>query len=139
MRACLFIILSFYCLSCDNERERGSSSKTLDKPEIVASIDYSYQGCFGGGKSRLEIVEQKGERVAQVIENNQIVATAKFNSSRSKVFEEFITELKRKKFGFGCTTTAYYSVANGTDKFEKEDGSCDWDGFENLRKSLFNE
>lgn len=46
-------------------------------------------------------------------------------------------ELKTINFGIGCTTTEYYSVQIGNEKFEINDGGCNWNGFDKLRKILF--
>jgi len=133
MKLLLLLILSLYCLSC------GKASKKSDKAKVVATIDYSYQGCFGGGEYSLKVLDQNGGRIALLSENKKFVSSVKFDNSRSRAYEQFLKELKDKKFDFGCTTTDYYKVTIGSERFEKIDGGCEWNGFENLRRSLFKE
>lgn len=138
MKVLLYIILSIYCLSCSETRKKEIGNEKPKKPNVIACIDYSYQGCFGGEAYQLTVLDQNGEKIAQLAANKKIISNVKLDSSGIKLYDQFLTELKEKEFGFGCTTTAYYSVITDTDQFEKIDGGCDWNGFENLRKSLFN-
>ncbi len=138
MRALIFVILSFYFLACGKTKKSQILDEKSNKSILVSSIDYSYSGCFGGGTFKLAVLEKNGEKVAVLTANKRFVSSVKLNDSMTDAYNQFLTELRERKFDFGCTTTAYYHVTIGTDKFEKVDGSCDWDGFENLKKSLFN-
>ena len=136
MKILLFFISPFFLFSCG----QGSFfNKKMNEPVVVASIDYAFQGCFGGNAYNLQILEEYNKTTAVLTQKgreNELNRTV-LDSNGIKAFNEFIRELKETDFSQGCTTTAYYSVNIGDKTFEKTDGSCSWNGFSNLEKYLF--
>jgi hypothetical protein len=114
-------------ISCN--RHNKSSS-------IIAVVDYTSKGCFGGENDNLKIINADGEiRAILTISGAKYAAT--MDSSKLQIFNKFIKELKIQNFGIGCTTTSSYFVKIGDEEFEKKDDGCSWNGFDKLKIALF--
>ena len=143
MKFILIIILSLCFISCGNHEKEESNFK---KSKVIARIYYTSSGCFGGKTSSLTIIDSVGKRKAVMTSSNDGQSLTTSNNMRSVVldydkmqaFNRFILELTTRKFSSGCTTEDHYSVKIGSRNIEKTDGSCSWNGFYNLRRSLFN-
>jgi hypothetical protein len=143
MKFILIIILSLCFISCGNqEKEEGSFKKS----KVIARIYYTSSGCFGGETSSLTIIDSVGIRKAVITSSNNSRSLISSNNMHSvlidydkmQAFNRFILELTTRNFSSGCTTEDHYSVKIGSRNIEKTDGSCSWNGFYNLRRSLFN-
>lgn len=124
----LLLILLFVCLH---------NISSANQAELIGSVECKFQGCFGGGQSKITLYRKAGNVVAYYIDKKDNLSSATLTPEQVKSFYQFIKELKEKKFLFGCTTTESYSVRIKNEIIDKTDGSCDWHGFDKLTKKLF--
>jgi hypothetical protein len=69
--------------------------------------------------------------------NGHAHGVVKLKAEQIKAFERFISQLKSLKEETGCTTVDTYNVHYTNQTINKIDGSCDWNGYDSLRSSLF--
>lgn len=132
------VFLAIFCVSsCDQTSSSKLSKKETGISKILATIDYKYQGCFGGGSQKLVLIDNIGNKTLILKTGEQEMKRKSIDEGEINIFFQFIDELKKRNFGSGCTTTAYYSILVGTEYFNKTDGSCSWNGFNSLTRSLF--
>ncbi len=124
-----------------------------DKDTI--SINFHSQGCFHTDVQKLVItkendkfiarlynvswyyVKKKGKTIMQY-RDGAILKTVTMTSQNIEEFTRFENELNYARDG-GCTTTDWYDVKSKYLNIKKTDGSCTWNGFYYLSKSLFGE
>lgn len=124
----LLLILLFVCLhniSCANQAE------------LIGSVECKFQGCFGGSQRKITLYKKDGNVVAYLIDEHGSLSSTTLTPAQIKSFHQFIKELRARKFAFGCTSTEDYYVRIKNELIHKTDGSCDWHGFDKLKKSLF--
>ncbi len=124
----LLFILLFVCLyniNCTNQAG------------MIGSVESKYEGCFGGGESKITLYKKGDKVVAYLLSENDSLSYATLTQAQVNTFHQFIKELRSKKFGFGCTTTEYYTIRINHEIIHKTDGGCGWNGFDKLKKSLF--
>jgi hypothetical protein len=105
--------------------------------DIVATVNYRFQGCFGGGKSQITLYKVDTDTVARLESDGEISRRVRLSSQQVDTFNLFITELKTLNEYGGCTTVSYYTVFANNETFKKTDGSCDWNGFDKIKECLF--
>lgn len=105
---------------------------------IIATVDYSFSGCFSGGKGKLVISSKNDIITAELNTPDQEKITAVLTEPQMKAFRKFVRELKTSEFSYGCTTQYEYIVHFENEVIKKTDGSCKWEGFSKLKKQLFN-
>lgn len=103
----------------------------------IATVEHNSEGCFGGSNSKLIIYRQDDETMAECTENSEQPYTAKLNQLQIDSFYKFVKQLKKQTFTNDCTTKETYIVYIEDIVIEKNDGSCNWRGFDNLKKYLF--
>ena len=113
------------------------SWKPADKT-IIATVDYSFSGCFSSGKGKLVLFKNGDITTAELTTTDQQKFTTLLTQPQIEVFKRFVQELKITDFSYGCTTQYEYVVHFENEVIKKTDGSCNWDGFSKLRKQLFN-
>jgi hypothetical protein len=115
------------------------------------SISYHSQGCFHTTSQKLILIKKGDSFIAELY----AVSYSPFSKSK-KAYHETISLLQQKKLdsthirqfirfenelplvtGMGCTTTDAYTVTSKYWKIMKIDGSCDWNGYHYLLKSIF--
>lgn len=105
---------------------------------IIATVDYSFSGCFGDGKGKLVIHRKNDITTAELNTPDQKKFTTQLTEPQMEVFKLFVHELKTTDFSSGCTTQDDYIVRYENEVIKKTDGSCKWEGFSKLKKQLFN-
>jgi len=108
-----------------------------NRSQLVAKINYDFQGCFGGGKSSLLIYDSDTAIIAKLEEPGKAILKAKLSQAQIDTFQIFIRELKKLREESGCTTTSNYTVIYHNEVIRKTDGGCDWNGFDKLKDCLF--
>lgn len=154
MRTVILIVASFYFISCGQNSqdtgiapvpgedmlipkdEKAASSPGKEVPRVIARIDYRVMSCFGGGTYKLILVSSKGITSA-ILKTRFDSDTTVLNNYKMQAYNRFLSELKTKEFGEGCSTYANYSVQTSDEKFERTDQGCSWSGFLTLTNSLF--
>ena len=107
------------------------------RSELIAKINYDFQGCFGGDNSSLLIYESDTTTIAKLEKEGNVILKAKLSSAQIDTFEIFIRDLKNLSEESGCTNVSKYTVIYHNETIQKTDGSCDWNGFDKLKDCLF--
>jgi len=139
-------------------------ANTLGKLKDLDSITllYNSSGCFSTQISRLVIVRKRGLFLARLYRGElkkskdghpkaeygrsnwksyfftPVLNVVTLNRSHLTAFAHFENELTYVDEG-GCTTVDNYVLNSNYLKISKEDGSCHWNGFDNLCTSIFGE
>jgi hypothetical protein len=108
-----------------------------DGRHVIARISHRYQGCFGGYSDELTIYETKGKVIAVLGGSGEEKHAVQLTREQQDYFSSFVSELKNLEKRGICTSVEYYLVFINGDIIRREDGSCQWDGFEKLRKKIF--
>jgi hypothetical protein len=106
---------------------------------IIATVDYSFTGCFGSENSKLLIYKTDNAIMAK-LETKGFHRTykRKINALQIDTLNIFIQKLRNLDEEGLCTTQEYYKVFIGNEIISKTDGNCDWNGFTKLKECLFN-
>ena len=121
----MILALSIIIQSCNNS-------------DPLAIVDYRIEGCFASGKSKIILYKVENSTMAKIVSDREKSQEVKLNSLQLDDFNLFIKELKDLKEDERCTTVGYYKVSIDNKTINKIDGSCSWNGFQKLKKSLFN-
>lgn len=130
---------------------QNTLSKLQDKDTI--SINFHSQGCFHTTVSKILINKQgddylarlydvnwgyvtKKKRTTMVNRGDSLIKTVTLTRQNIQDFIRFENEINFVHDG-GCTTTDWYDIKSKYLNKKATDGSCGWDGFYYLRKSLF--
>lgn len=108
------------------------------KIEPIANVNFESSGCFHWEKANLRVLKLNNDFFAELKIGKDIRQTAKLDSTKIRVFSTFIEELRKIEDEGFCTTVDTYDVIYKNERIKKVDGHCDWRGFDNLKKSLFN-
>lgn len=133
MRFQPLLAVIIFLVGCNNRPNRSE----LGTGKVISSINHRYEGCFVSRASRLEILQSDGLFQAVLKEEGENLLVAAMDSSKWKAFNNFIEELKSKDLEGACTSVEYYEVRTSGKSFEKVDGGCSWNGFDNIRATLF--
>jgi hypothetical protein len=125
-----YLLCLFFLFACENKKT---------KVESIAIIDYSYEGCFASGKSKIIIYKKDNEVFAETDNEDKSKLKAKLTNLQMDTFKIFIANLKNKNLGYGCTTKENYSVQYNNEVIEKVDSGCNWDGYSDLKNCLFSD
>ena len=104
----IFLFFSFSSCKVDNEAEQS-----------IATVNYSYTGCFASGKSKLIIYKKKDEVFAEMDENGEKLK-AKLSNLQLDTFKTFFLNLKELPVKIGCTTEENYTVTYNKETIEKK-------------------
>jgi hypothetical protein len=115
----------------------GLLSTSCRDANTIAVIDHEFCGCFGYSRDKLTVYSNNGEFVATLNTIGQQSKRAKLNKSQVDFLNSFIWELRNLKEKSGCTTVETYTLIAQDTMISKEDGGCDWKGFDRLVNSLF--
>ena len=105
----------------------------------IAFIEHEYSGCFGYSHDLLVVFTKNGEYIATLKTAGQQSKQVKLGSSQVDSLNNFIAELRRLQEEFGCTSVESYTVTTQDEIIRKEDGRCDWNGFDRLVNTLFDD
>ena len=141
---------------CTNKLKnyRINTLANLQNNESVL-LNFHSQGCFGGRAMRIVISKKSDKLIASLykisqtfqIRNHKItfsnktislLKTVELTSNTIDDFVKFENELMFAK-GTGCTTTDWYDLRSKDFSIKREDGTCMWNGFYYLQKSIFGE
>ena len=104
------------------------------------TIDYSSSGCEHFDKERMEFFYQKGNLIGELYIGRDFKKRKKLNTESIEnliCFEKKIKEMNNSMGG--CTTTDQFVFQlNGKNRFTVKDDSCDWNGYYQLKKDIFN-
>jgi hypothetical protein len=103
----------------------------------IAKLNHEFESCFGSNQSTLTIYQEDSIVIAKLVSDNKPPIESILDKQKIDRFNQFIKELRNLKEEGGCTTVEYYSMYFKNEFIKKTDGSCDWDGFINLQKDLF--
>lgn len=122
-------------------------ARLQEKDSIVIKDHVS--GCFVNTTEKIVIVKQGGKFIAGChtspgkmrlkVEREKLEKTAVLTKENIDDFIKFETELKHLEENDNCTTTESYDFSSKYWNIKKVDGSCNWNGFYNLKKKLFKE
>jgi hypothetical protein len=112
---------------------------TIAPPIQIATIDYNYSGCFGGGESKLVLFKQNEKIMARLEERGKANLLARVSPLQMDTFNLFIKQLKTLDLSGLCTTQESYIVNTDNEEIKKTDGTCEWEGFSRITKCLFGE
>ncbi|TDX00544.1 hypothetical protein EDB95_1569 [Dinghuibacter silviterrae] len=145
MRVYHQILLFLGCLllacSCVSHRVR-------DVPQAMASLKdgqqvwiyYTEEGCFGSAKMKLTIKRQGDNFTARLFDllksPSHPLKTATLPLGATDAFQKFGREFGRKFPGY-CTTYGTYKIEAPYLEVSKQDGSCGWNGFQQLCADFF--
>jgi hypothetical protein len=135
------------------EYPQNTLAKLQDKDTV--SITFHSQGCFHTDVLKLTITKEGGNFIARLYNvywyygkkkgkttiqyrNGTMLRTITMTNQNVQDFIRFENELSYARDG-GCTTTDWYDVKSKYLNSKKTDGTCSWDGFYYLKKSLFGE
>ncbi len=125
---------------------------TVSKLEVNDSIvlDFSSWGCFHTEFYKICITRKANYFLAQLIEveldskeeelvtyDKKVLKEVIMTSSNLESFLKFENELSELKATKRCTTTENYGLKSKFFNINKTDGSCEWNGFNVLKTSLF--
>jgi len=130
---------------------QNTLSKLQDKDSIL--IYFHSQGCFHTTVSKILLSKQgdkyfaslydviwgyvtKRKKTTMQFHGDSLLKTVMLTAQNIQDFIRFENELNFVTDG-GCTTTDWYDIKGKFLNVKKIDGSCSWDGFYYLRKSLF--
>lgn len=149
----LVAVLIYSLLSCAQTSTINESKNTLAKlqPGESITIQYLSEGCFGGSQYKLIIIKQgKGyqaelyyipetyDRKANKIiyHPDSLVNTAILTEQNLDDFARFEQEPTYEREA-NCTLIDTYIIKSKYLNTQKTDGSCKWNGFNNLTKNFF--
>lgn len=108
------------------------------RQQVITRIEHDLSGCFGSQYSILSIYKIQDTIYARLETDGKLSKESTIASAQLDTITSFVKTLNTRDFTGGCTTVEKYSVFSEGKYFEKEDGSCDWEGFSKLTSSLFN-
>lgn len=111
---------------------------SCNDPDRIAVIDHQHSGCFGDGQEKLTVFKRDSEVIAILESAGKQKLEAKLSASKLDTLNLFLSQLRHLKEETGCTTVEIYSVTTGNEVIIKEDGGCNWHGFNLLVKTFFN-
>jgi len=103
----------------------------------IGRVEFQSSGCFHQVYEELRLV-QKGAEVIATLKSTERTEQATLSNAQIYAFHLFIKQLKVLKEVNGCTTMSTYKAVVGKELIQKKDGGCSWNGFDELRKALFN-
>jgi len=110
----------------------GSSAKlilfTKEKNTVVSRLYFNPD-------LRSNLISSRGPFDAK---NGNMIATISMTQSDIDYFQKFLNSLHGLK-DQGCSNITRYYLSSGRFTLQKLDGSCQWNGFEQLQKRLFNQ
>ena len=132
---------------------QNTLARLQDKDTI--SINYHSQGCFHTESLKLTITKESDRFIARLYSTSWLyikkkgkitrqyrdgisLRTVTMTSQNIQEFIRFENEINYVRDG-GCTTTDQYDIRSNYLNTKKTDGTCNWDGFYHLKKSLFGE
>lgn len=95
------------------------------------------EGCFGTERSVIMVISSGQVTAAALSLKGKDVARVVLHPGQLESLKQFVAELKMLKEGTGCTTVSEYEVEYEGAVIRKKDGSCDWNGFQELKTALF--
>lgn len=102
----------------------------------IAVLEFNSSGCFHNQNSHLRLWIKENIVFARLIENGEVKEKI-LSKGQLHTFNAFANKLsKLNEKGF-CTTVDTYVLKMNSKILKKIDGSCDWNGFENLKIKLF--
>ncbi|GAA4317990.1 hypothetical protein [Flaviaesturariibacter amylovorans] len=101
------------------------------------SIRHDYKGCFASDQERIDLFRSDTARYA-VLHTRSRQDTVWLQPAQGAALDTFVLRLERRVFEpLLCTTNHDYSVRYRGRSFEKHDGGCQWNGFQELEEALF--
>ena len=110
---------------------------SCDNFDSIATINYSSQGCFAAGQSKLILYKSGNLIFAKLESDDKPTLRTELNSSQVDTFNLFIKQLKTLEEGGFCTTQSFYDVVLINETIRKTDGGCQWHGFSKLKACFF--
>lgn len=101
-----------------------------------AKIEYTSSGCTHFDQSELIIEKQDSDFIAKLMSEGKLLRKLYISNVQLDSVKSFIYQLKNFSSSAGCTTNDYYLVSYQNEKIKRIDGSCDWDGYNNLVRFL---
>jgi hypothetical protein len=121
----LLILSSIICLlSCSDANS-------------IATIDYNISGCFASGKGLLSIYKQNNDTVAEIQMPGEFYQKVKIDRSQLDSFAIFVKDLKAHSEDDRCTTVENFKVQFASQSFNRINGDCSWNRFEEIKRCLF--
>lgn len=135
----IVVILLLSCTANTVENDSLTLANPIDESIFFAKINYTYHGCFGGGKKQILIKSNKDSYFAILKNEDGKVYNARLNKYQMDTFDIFINDLRKLKDAAGlCTTSQQYEVKYGIETIVRAEGDCQWWGFKELEKCFFN-
>ena len=113
------------------------SSCQPNSVENLTRIEVSSSTFAGDKKSSITIFEKGGIEHARLTEEGRIVSEVPLSATQRRSLEQFLEEFKELKEVNLCTSVDSYTLAFENGKVQKEDGSCNWNGFKKIKSVLF--
>lgn len=124
---CLIIIIGIF-LSC-NQHKRITT---------LATMDYSYSGCFASGRNIITLVNDNETVYGTMIYGRNKKIKVKLNREQLDTFYLFVNQLRNTAEGGGCTTSESYRIKIGNEFIKKNIANCSQViSFNTLSKCLF--
>lgn len=103
----------------------------------IATIDYNISGCFASGKGHLSIFKENNDTVAEIQMPGKFYQKVKINHSQLDSFAVFVEDLKTHNEDDRCTTIESFKVKFASQSFNRINGDCYWNRFEEIKRCLF--
>ena len=111
---------------------------SCDSRDELAKVSHRFSGCFGDAVDELTIYKTGGKFTAVLERDGVLQQSAVLSQSQLDSFRTFVADLRKFKAGNGlCTTVAYYKVVYNNSVIKRRDGSCEFVGFDRLRRTFF--
>ncbi len=113
-----------------------------EKINTIATIQYSYEGCFGADQKKMIVFKKRGKVMANLnytFEGKIKFLSAVLSKAQQDSLYVFINRLDSStNNGMWSTTVEKYNVKYKGKRIKKNDYIGEWGGFSKLEKDLFN-
>ena len=115
--------------SCDLKGQESDNSE-------IAVLEFNSSGCFHNQNSNLRLWKKENIVFARLIENGEVKERI-LSTGQLHIFNVFAKKISNLNEKGLCTTVDTYVLRMNNKILKIIDGSCDWNGFENLKLKLF--
>ncbi|WP_405568955.1 hypothetical protein [Winogradskyella sp. Asnod2-B02-A] len=118
--------------------EKTLFSELTSEDKLI--IEYASSGCFHFDNEQMKFYYEKEKLIAELYISEKLVKRKKVDSKSLEYLIGFEKKVKQMKNNMGgCTTSDLYVFSlNNETGFSVNDSSCDWNGYRELKKEIFN-